>query len=68
MSLLQQFKRVFRKLTPTEVAAAELADAELSKLEHQTATEFSDAMTQYQSRRIARLRAFLATQAEKAAP
>ncbi len=66
MSILQAFKRALRKLTPTEVAAAELAEAELARLQSQTGQEYAQAMCDYHGRRIARLRAFLAAQAKEA--
>lgn len=59
MKMLQSFKRVFRKLTPAELAARELADAELSRLESQTGQEYAAAMCDYHAKRITRLRTFL---------
>lgn len=63
MSLLRHMKRALRKLTPAEVASTELAEAELQRLEAQSAQEFASSMVQYHSTRIHRLRAFLAAQA-----
>jgi hypothetical protein len=60
--MIAVFKRVLRRLTPTEVAARELADAELHLLEAQSAREYAEAMVNYHRQRIARLRAFLAAQ------
>lgn len=59
MNLLQAFKRHFRKLTPMEVALRELVDAELEKLEAETALEFAKAIVQYNAERIARLREYV---------
>lgn len=63
MSLIRHFKRAFRKLTPAEVAATELAEAELQRLEAQSGQEFAAAMVSYHTKRIDRLRAVLAAQA-----
>jgi len=60
MSLALSLKRAFRKLTPAEVAAIELADAELAKLQAQTAMEFAASVVDYNSTRIKRLKTFLA--------
>ena len=53
-------KRLFRKPTPQEMAARELADAELSKLEAQSAAEYAKSVVSYNDDRIKRLRKFLA--------
>ena len=54
-------RRLFRKITPAEVAARELAEAELSLLEAQTGSEFAQSVIAYNETRIRRLRKFLAT-------
>ncbi len=65
MTLTQQFKKMARRLTPVEMAAAELADAELHKLEAHSAVEYATSVVSYEDARIKRLRKFLAD-AEKA--
>jgi hypothetical protein len=65
MNITQQLKRVFRKLTPAEMAATELAEAELNRLDAQTAVEYATSVVGYEDARIKRLRKFLADQ-EKA--
>jgi hypothetical protein len=65
MNITQQLKRVFRKLTPAEMAATELAEAELNRLDAQTAVEYATSVVGYEDARIKRLRKFLAEQ-EKA--
>lgn len=52
-------RRVFRKITPAEMAAKELADAELSILEALTAKEYADSVISYNTARIGRLCKFL---------
>ncbi len=66
MTLSQAVKRLFRKLTPAEVCASELAEAELSKLTAQSEQEYAAAMVSYQEARIKRLRGFLKTTGEQA--
>jgi hypothetical protein len=65
MTITQQFKRITRRLTPVEMAATELAEAELHRLEAHSAVEFANSMVAYEDARIKRLRKFL-TDAEKA--
>ncbi len=59
MSIIELIKRLFRRMTPAERAATELADAELSRLEAQTAMEYAASVVGYQDTRIKRLRKFL---------
>lgn len=56
---------VFRKPTPTEVATRELVEAQLAKLQAQTAVDYSTAIAAYNEARAKRLREFL-TQGELA--
>lgn len=49
----------FRRPTPIEHAARELAQAELTRLEYLTNQEFAAAMAEFEARRITRLRNFL---------
>ena len=58
--MIQELKRLFRRLTPAEVAAKELAEAELAVLEARTAQEYAASIINYNETRIKRLRAFLA--------
>jgi hypothetical protein len=64
MTITQQLKRIIRRLTPVEMAAAELADAELHRLEAHTAMEYASSVVSYEDARIKRLRKFL-SDAEK---
>ena len=54
-------RRIFRKVTPAEMAAKELADAELSVLEAHSAKEYADSVIAYNTARISRLKTFLAS-------
>ena len=64
MKWVHDMKRVFRRLTPAEMAARELADAELARLEALSATEYAEAMATYHQRRIERLKGFLSEVAQ----
>ena len=59
---MNEIKRLFRKLTPLELASRELVDAERSKLEADTACEWAQASSAYNAQRIKRLRAYIAAQ------
>jgi len=59
MSLLTTIKQQLRSLTPQEIAMAELVQAELAKLEAESAREYAEAHVRYNTVRIARLRAYL---------
>ena len=58
--MISTLRRAFRRITPAEVAAKELADAELELLAAQTAREYADSVIGYHEGRIKRLRKFLA--------
>lgn len=58
--MIKDIKRVLRRLTPAEVAAKELADAELELLEAMTGREYAQSMVDYNETRVKRLRSFLA--------
>ena len=58
--MIQQLKRIMRRLTPAEVAAKELADAELELLTALTHREYAQSLIDYNESRCKRLRAFLA--------
>lgn len=60
--MIESIKRIFRKLTPLELASRELVDAERGKLESDSGREYADAMSAYQTARIKRLRALIAAQ------
>lgn len=63
-NMFLQLKRVFSKLTPFEMMATELSEAELSALEHQSAVEYHKAIVDYNQARIARLRTALNSHAK----
>jgi len=53
--LMELLKEPFRKPSPLEVIAGELADAHLSKLEAETACEYAQSIVSYNVTRIERL-------------
>jgi hypothetical protein len=54
---MELLKEPFRKPSPLEVIAGELADAHLSKLEAETAVEYAQSIVSYNVTRIDRLNA-----------
>lgn len=58
---MDAIKRIFRKPTPNEMAAKELAEAELSLLEARTAHEYAASVITYRDTQCKRLRKFLAS-------
>jgi hypothetical protein len=55
--LLALMREPFRKPSPLEVIATELAHAHLEKLEAETAVEYAQSVVDYNVNRIARLNA-----------
>jgi len=55
MKLFDLLKEPFKRPTPLELIAAELADAHLRKLEAETAVEYADSIVAYNVIRIQRL-------------
>ena len=58
--MIYWFKKLSRWITPAEVAARELAEAELRLLEARTAKEYTDSVIGELEARTKRLRKFLA--------
>lgn len=57
--MYESLKRAMHRLTPQEVALRELADAELSLLQAESASDYAQSVVSYNKQRIARLRGFL---------
>ena len=55
VTLMEMLKEPFKKPSPLEVIARELADAHLSKLEAETAVEYTQSIVDYNINRIERL-------------
>ncbi len=58
--MIALIKNYFRRPTPLEVIAAELANAQLAKLEAETAVDYAVSVVRYNDTRIARLTKHLA--------
>jgi len=56
---MELLKEPFKKPSPLEMIAAELADAHLEKLNAETAVEYAQSIVDYNVTRIARLNARL---------
>jgi len=56
---MELMKEPFKKPSPLEVIAAELADAHLEKLNAETAVEYAQSIVSYNVTRITRLNARL---------
>lgn len=59
INIAELLKEPFKKPSPLEVIAAELAEAHLAKLEAETAVEYAQSIVDYNVNRIARLNARL---------
>ena len=58
---MKNLTKLFRKLTPLEVASKELMDTELALLQAQTAVEWAEAQVGEYKKRIDRLRKYINT-------
>ena len=59
--MIQDLKRVMRRLTPLELAARELVEAELALLEAQSGVDYAESLVAYNTKRVERLRAYITT-------
>jgi len=57
--MYQFIRKVFKQITVLESVSAELAEAELSLLEAETAAEYADSIIVYRTVQITRLRGYL---------
>ena len=55
IGLRELFREPFKKPTPLEVIAAELAEAHLAKLQAETGVEYAQSIVDYNLNRIERL-------------
>jgi len=63
-TLTQAWDKVFRVISTVELAARELHEAEVRRLEACTAREYADSMVNYHDARIKRLKAYLKLRGE----
>jgi len=59
------FKELFKRLTPAQAIAAELAEAEHSLLRAETGVEYAQALVTYNKNRVKRLKAYQTPVEEK---
>jgi hypothetical protein len=59
MNIFAEFKSVFKTPSPLQVAANELALAELELLSAESAVEYAVAMVSFNQSRVKRLKAYL---------
>jgi hypothetical protein len=60
MSYWLEFVQLFRFLTPAQVIALELKEAEFSLLRAETGVEYAQALVSYNKNRVKRLKAYSA--------
>ena len=65
MNIYTEFKQMFKLPTPLEVAAAQLATAELELLKAETGVEYASSMVAFNKAQIKRLRAYISAKAEE---
>jgi hypothetical protein len=63
MNFYTEIKAMFKMPTPIEVAAAQLATAELELLKSETGVEYASSMVSFNRAQIKRLRAYIAAKA-----
>ena len=63
MNLYNWIKELLSMPTPLEVAAAQLATAELELLKAETGVEYASSMVAFNKAQIKRLRAYISTKA-----
>jgi hypothetical protein len=63
MNLYRELKAMFKMPSPIEVAAAQLATAELELLKAETGVEYASALVTFNKTQIKRLRAYISAKA-----
>jgi hypothetical protein len=63
MNFYTEIKQMFKMPTPLEVAAAQLATAELELLKSETGVEYASSMVSFNKAQIKRLKAYISTKA-----
>jgi hypothetical protein len=65
MNLYTELKEVFKLPSPIEVAAKQLATAELELLKAETGVEYASALVTFNKTQIKRLRAYISAKADE---
>ena len=63
MNIYTELKQMFKMPTPLEVAAAQLATAELELLKAETGVEYASSMVAFNKAQIKRLKFYIAAKA-----
>lgn len=53
---------IFKRITPSDAIAAELAEAEMALLKAETGVEYAQSLVDYNTARVKRLKAYLTTE------
>ena len=67
MNIYSEIKAMFKMPTPLEVAAAQLATAELELLKSETGVEYASSMVSFNKAQIKRLKAYISAKAVEVA-
>ena len=67
MIIMSDLKTIFKTPTPLQVAATELAQAELELLKAETGVEFASSLVTFNKQRVTRLRSYIKAQARELA-
>jgi len=62
MNIYTELKQFFKMPTPLQMAANELANAELELLKAETGVEFASSLVTFNKQRVTRLKAFMTAQ------
>ena len=64
---MTDFMKIFGKLSPLQVAAIDLTEAELELLKAESGVEYASSLVTYNSLRVKRLKAFVTKQTREVA-
>jgi hypothetical protein len=62
MTMHQDLRMIFKRVTPLQVAINELTEAEFSLLKAETGVEYANSLVSYNKARITRLKSFVKAQ------
>lgn len=62
MTMYQDLRMIFKRVTPLQVAVNELTEAEFSLLKAETGVEYANSLVSYNKARITRLKSFVKAQ------
>ena len=65
MTIVQELKQMFKRITPLQVAANEMAEAEFALLRAETGVEYANSLVTFNKQRVTRLRGYMAAQTKE---